>query len=288
MTRNPEALKNTFSRPSLVALVVTLSATTPGFAIVNGVVDAEGVFPNVGALVAIRPPANRPDTNVPQAFCSGSLVHPRVLLTAGHCLEFMLGIGLELDDVRVSFDPDAHNAPSSWYEIEDIRLHPDFYSPPAGFMDVGVVILKEPVLGVAPVALPDPFLTDFLFASGELDHTPDGGTPLLIAGYGAEVDPPLGADRAVPDGLRRWATSEFRALAEDLLHTAQNFSQDLGGIAPGDSGCPIFWVDPDGKRWQIGVLSFGDGQAASEAVYVRADLPAVPEFLIEVIDQYCQ
>src|SRR5262245_27229194 len=103
------------SFPLLVCTAVALSttwATSHALAITFGEVDATNRFSNVGAIVAVQ------DSSV---VGSGILIHPRILLTAGHItdnIEFLIENGLAThDDGRVSFGVDATD-PSTWHEIE--------------------------------------------------------------------------------------------------------------------------------------------------------------------------
>ncbi len=283
-----------FTLAALGVLAFALVVTTPVLAIVNGVRDTENAFPNVGAIVVTKtPPISFPGVPVPQSFSSGTLIHPRVMLTAGHSIAFMgflMGTdGLTLNDFRVSFRADASQAghdPASLIEIEALILHPRFVRDNNGedSLDVGVIILKTPVTGVTPVTLPPAGFLDQLRASGELSVGPDGGTPLLVAGYGVN-DPPPNPGFLLPSGIRHWAISEFQALRPRYLHTSQNFAQGEGGVARGDSGGPVFWIDPNtGQLVQLGVTSSGDQANVDLGIFCRTDLPEVLDFLDEVID----
>jgi hypothetical protein len=93
----------------------------------------------VGAIVVIADPDH------PEVVGSGVLIHPRVLLTAGHVTitsERLLRDGVPLFEVsRISFGTDAFDL-SSWVEAVAVMPHPGFEGDAH---DLGVVILKEPV-----------------------------------------------------------------------------------------------------------------------------------------------
>src|SRR3712207_8232781 len=76
----------------LFVLLAALVSATPAGAITNGKADGNA-HPNVGGLVAAT--AYSDGTWL---YCSGTLLAPRVFLTAAHC-------GADGEAVRVSFDP---------------------------------------------------------------------------------------------------------------------------------------------------------------------------------------
>ena len=65
-----------------VALVMLSLSVRPARAITGGVVDDQNTYSNVGAILVVHAP--NPDYPVPNIVGSGTLIHPRVLLTAGH------------------------------------------------------------------------------------------------------------------------------------------------------------------------------------------------------------
>jgi Trypsin len=97
-------------------------------------------------------------------FCSGTLISPKVFLTAGHCIS---AFGpARISHVHVSFD--AHVTLSQAdaivtanpVEVTGWETHPNYGEPPLNsgtvriLNDVGVFFLKEPVEGVTPAELP--------------------------------------------------------------------------------------------------------------------------------------
>jgi hypothetical protein len=118
---------------------------TPADAITSGMPDG-AAHPYVGI-------ANSGDE-----FCSGTLLSPRVFLTAGHCTADFAAGG---EPISVTFDPNA--GPSSPYVTGTPHTEPGFFNtPPQGTgvpasigHDLGVIVLDQPVdLPALPIVVP--------------------------------------------------------------------------------------------------------------------------------------
>lgn len=147
----------------LMLLGCASSADEPARAeapLIGGEVDARHVA--VGAFVT-GAEADR------KSFCTGTLVAPRVVVTAKHCTLAMPA------DVAFAFGPDARH-PTRIVGVDRFeRALPER----GGFMhlgsDVAGVVLAEAVTDVAPVPV----------ASRALDAS-DVGKPVVAVGYGAQ------------------------------------------------------------------------------------------------------
>ncbi len=244
----------------------------PAQAITFGEIDADNRFTSVGAIVVVADPGN------PAIAGSGVLIHPRVLLTAGHVTagaQAAIDLGLiNLEDGRISLATDAFD-PSTWREIEAIITHPGFYTPSQEQLhDVGVVVLKEPVdLPCASLAYTG--LLDDLKDAGLLVNF---GSPerFLTVGYGATLEFPPPA--LIPsDGLRRFVFSDFRALRPGWLVLNENPNTENGGGAPGDSGGPVFWIAPNGELVVVALHARGNAVSLTEAY--RLDSNEAQDFI---------
>jgi len=283
---------NNFIRASLygLCLTVTLGTATPAWAIIWGEIDTDNRYPYVGAVVGME----SPETGQPFVFCSGSLIHPRVLLTAGHAthsLETYFSQGLiTLDDVRVSFGQNSLD-PKTWLVVKEVVTHPGFQPglvPKDDAFDVGMLILEKPVRKIAPAILPDAGLLDVLKAAGELREGSEGGSRLTVVGYGRTLSFPP-PETIPPDGLRRFADSEYLGLLDAWIVTSRNQATGDGGTAYGDSGGPTLWTDPvTGLDILVGITSWGDPEKVAMTFKYRVDTPQTLDFIdfvIEAVDE---
>ncbi|HSQ55324.1 MAG TPA: trypsin-like serine protease [Gemmata sp.] len=267
-----------FRFPALVAAVAIVALIPPpARAIINGEVDEDNDFPNVGAILG--PSASDHDKLIVAGSCT--LIHPQVVLTAGHVtrnIEGALEAGMPIEALRVSFNSDAFDS-RSWLAVSDVVTHPD-YGPngvnSSVVNDIGVLILSQPVRGIAPVTLAPAGLLDSLSKTGQLPKC-----EFTVAGYGEDrafVAPPVAVGS---DGLRRFAQAEYAALSSKWLALAQNPGSGGGGTSWGDSGGPVFWTDPEsGESVQVAVTSWGAGRTqVGNGFYWRMDLKESLDFI---------
>src|SRR5918999_1430517 len=153
-----------------IALAILL-ASGVAQAIINGEPDrGPNAHPYMGALVSVPPSGEFKGQRIP--ICSGTLISPRVFLTAGHCTEFLTNENLP---TYVSLDPTYKPAASEVIKAIPYT-HPKFCLPtpedkgecslPPGRpkkvgtlprdvrYDVGVTILDKPVSMATYGALP--------------------------------------------------------------------------------------------------------------------------------------
>lgn len=155
--------------------------------------------------------------------CSGSLISPTVLLTAGHCI---LGPGTIY---YVSFVPDFLPLPP----ISAFAVSATAFASTDD--DIGVIILPAgSTTGIPVYNLP---------TLGELDQLNEQGAfarqPAVVVGYG--VSRLQGMQTTELDGVRKVATTRILALTQSfiIITGAQGVSTH-GGICFGDSGGPMF------------------------------------------------
>jgi hypothetical protein len=245
-------------RAAILAAALVLLVAAPVQGIVFGQLDGDA-HPNVGAMVVILDGHN-------EAECTGTLVAPKVFVTASHCTAALPFFGLGDHDVYVTFDPVVDD--SSTLYRGTAHTNPLFASGGQNdTYDVGVIVLDE-APGIAPAQLPTARL---------LNHIALRNQRFVTVGYGTVRDTKTTGPHALYwDPQRRWAEQGFRSLTKAWLNLSMNPSVGSGGTCYGDSGGPHFLGQTD---IVVAVTVTGDYQCRATDVDYRLDTPAARAFL---------
>jgi hypothetical protein len=187
--------------------------------------------------------------------CTATLVAPRVVVTAAHCLGsnppnvFQVFFGASFDDGGVLIPVVGGRAHPSW----DAATHAN---------DIAVLVLESD----APSTItPIPMRTAALPGLT--------GSPVRMVGFGVtDVD-------ANTTGVRRSGIGRVTAVGADDVTMAP----DPGMSCSGDSGGPVL-ADLGGGEELIGVTSHGDAACAERGVAIRVDRH-VSTFIQAIIDE---
>lgn len=270
-----------------LVLLVTAGGMAPASAITNGQPDGDD-HPYVGLLVFDYAPGQ------PGWRCSGALIAPDVVLTAGHCTDGAVA-------ARVWFDEDVT------YDAVPFPLYPyggagsgaiegtpytnpdyDLGNPYGGgnglpafsYRDVGVVVLDEPVQWPDPAQLPAAGLVDTLRNRTAVD----------LVGYGVKEQAQVpGSELPQPPPYYRWTGPRTRYYAPsetvsgrfvhspEYLRLSMNPGGGKGGSCFGDSGGPDLLAGTDTV---LGVNSYVTNSNCSGVGYSsRVDIPEVLEWI---------
>jgi hypothetical protein len=225
--------------------------------------------------------------------CTGSLLNPTTVLTAGHCTDVKAGAvtaifwasqegGALYDPVNDIQDPltgypyECLNSPEypcatastllEYGYIGNVYLHGDN-------ADVGLVILDSPI-----------YLDEYasLAAEGSVDDLPVG-TEVTVTGYGVSREKP-----AVISYRERLMATAFIVSTRNTntagfnIQLSTNPGKGRGGSCFGDSGGPILY---DATDVILGVNSFVvNGQCAGVGFAYRTDQEEVLAWILENAD----
>jgi secreted trypsin-like serine protease len=235
---------------TLIAVALLLATVVPAFAVTFGELDGED-HPYVGLMVfdVDGSPSHR---------CSGTLLSPTVMLTAGHCTFGTSG-------GRVWFESDVESGiPGNGYpfgggtsiEFSEISTHPDYNDGAFYLFDVGVAILSQPVALDTYGTLADIGTLDVLKTKRGLQEQ-----SFTVVGYGLQsVKPTLEQDRVRYRGTVNLIDVSGTAgipAGTSVLLTNNPGKHATGGTCFGDSGGPTFWGD---SNVIVAVTSFGLNQ----------------------------
>lgn len=251
MFRNPLQLsRRSKVSATLIAAALLLAVVIPAAAVTFGVPDGED-HPYVGLMVF--------DVDGHPAWrCSGTLLSPTVMLTAGHCTFGTSG-------GRVWFESDVESGiPENGYpfgggtsiEFKAIYTNPNYNDGAFYLYDTGIVILKKPVHVDTYGVLADIGTLDGLATQRGLQEQ-----SFTVVGYGLQsVKPTLSADRVRYRGTVNLIDVSGTAgipAGTSVLLTNNPGKYATGGTCFGDSGGPTFWGD---SNVIVAVTSFGLNQ----------------------------
>ncbi len=235
---------------ALVAPTAAPAASGARASIIGGDVAAIADFPSL-AFIAAR-------TGKSTGFsCTGTVVSPRVVLTAAHCVEDLdLGGFTPAPDYKVATgraNP-RRDETGEVLQVSGTHVFPGF-DPGTTHGDAALLILASPTTA-APIPL----------AAGADSPLYAGGAPLQLAGWGLT----RANARSAPEGLRTTASMVlnpascgrqiprfYRPYSPALQMCTTDPPDRANGACFGDSGGPAIAHRADGSPVEIGIVSTG-------------------------------
>jgi secreted trypsin-like serine protease len=285
-----------------------LAATSQAGAITGGTEDTANTYNNVGMVVFYQPDG--------RFRCSGTLIEPRVFLTAAHCTFKDIGkvavtfdplisrtvLEAEVDIPRAADDtgpddaiseigftpadvtPPGYEGEQTWFLGTPVT-HPEYsdFTDLKNWNDTGIVILDEaPGIPSAPLA-PENYLDQF-------EQPVLNSTEFVTIGYGTEVRrAESGPQQPTPMRqpiVRRHTTEVGQKLTDQIvqMNGNENDPRAGGGTCFGDSGGPAMH-----GGYVVADTSYGyTSNCRYLGGYQRVDVPVVRNWILDcTVDLAC-
>jgi secreted trypsin-like serine protease len=211
-----------------------------------------------------------------QEVCSGTLVAPTAVLTAGHCTVYFPQLEEDGSNVVFTLDP-SPTASSTFYDAIAFYTHPDYVDRLNGNSKCGLYGQCTTDVGIAELASAPTGTTPARIAHlGYIDALNLKTQTFSVVGYGVEGFSNANTTLGPSGGTRKVGT--FEALGQDV--TAPRFLKLSGkhyGTADcfGDSGGPVF-----ANGYVVAVVSFGQSFVCASTAYdTRLDTTSVSSWI---------
>lgn len=183
-------------------------------------------------------------TGTGNAYCSGSLINDRFILTAAHCV-----VGIPTNDIKVTLGSNSLHDLTSKPSEKVVDVITFNFDPESITNDYALLKLAKPIpftAKVSPICLSSNNYFDNLFVTGW------GLTDAKI--YGGKLSPVLKEVDVNP--IRDSTCARFwdAFIPQNQLCAG---SSSTGSACQGDSGGPLS-TRKNGQVFQVGIVSYGD------------------------------
>jgi len=265
----------------LSALIILALSSNAAYGI-TGNFQADST-PYVGVVVLFSDAARQ----VPVGYCTGFLISPTVMITAGHSCLGVAAVSVCFDKgtIRYSIENDQivystkepiyNGVPTAYEDAPSSANGANKGNQAYSASDIGIIVLDEPVTGITTFAtLPEP---------GAADNLP-AKTSLKVIGYGVQYQttPRNNGPQEAWVGYVSCNSAQVNlqpgnfAGSDKYIRLTANPSQGKGGVAFGDSGGPVIYQTANGQQTVIAIHAYvNNANCAGITYHTRLDTPQI-------------